>query len=253
MRVLFASSVHRLLLGLVVLGLVGGCSGKKISSGAGDQTMIPGAKAAPLPPPPPMEVAKEPPPTEPPPAVPPLVEPPALEPPPAPPSSPMELPRIEPSRPMEETRITEPPPAPPAEPVVPPAALPQIAQAPVAQPIEPPPPVEPSGSLQDVYFDFDQSVLRSDARATLEENAKMLRAGPSGKVLIEGHCDERGTSAYNLILGESRAKSVKRYLENLGIPASQLQVVSYGKERPFCKEHNDSCWASNRRAHFVAK
>ncbi len=222
MRVSFASFASRILLGFVVLALLGGCSGKKVSSGAGDQTTIPGTKAAT----PPMEVAKE-----------------------SPPSSPMELPRIEPSRPMEETRIV----APPAGPVVPPASLPQIAQAPVAQPIEPPPPVESSGSLQDVYFDFDQSALRSDARTTLEENARLLRSGLSSKVLIEGHCDERGTSAYNLILGESRAKSVKRYLENLGIPTAQLQVVSYGKERPFCKEHNDSCWASNRRAHFVSK
>ncbi len=250
MRVSFASSASRILLGFAVLALLGGCSGKKVSSGAGDQTTIPGAKAAPATPPPPMEVAKELPLPEPPPAVTPLAEPPALEPPPAPPSSPMELPRIEPSRPIEETRIVEPPSAPP---VAPPASLPQIAQAPVAQPIEPPPPTEPSGSLQDVYFDFDQSVLRSDARTALEENAKLLRAGLSNKVLIEGHCDERGTSAYNLILGESRAKSVKRYLENLGIPATRLQVVSYGKERPFCREHNDSCWASNRRAHFVAK
>lgn len=244
MRVSFASSASRILLGFVVLALLAGCSGKKVSSGAGDQTTIPGAKTAPATPPPPMEVAKE---------LPPPSSPMEMSPPPAPPSSPMELPRIEPSRPMEETRIVEPPSAPPAAPMAPPASLPQIAQAPVAQPIEPPPPAEPSGSLQDVYFDFDQSVLRSDARTALEENSKLLRAGLSSKVLIEGHCDERGTSAYNLILGESRAKSVKRYLENLGIPSTQLQVVSYGKERPFCREHNDSCWASNRRAHFVTK
>ena len=128
-----------------------------------------------------------------------------------------------------------------------------MAQAPEAKPVEPPPGVEPSGSLEDVYFDFDQSVLRADARTTLEENAKLLRNSSEDKVLIEGHCDERGTSAYNLILGEQRAKSVKRYLENLGIPASRLQIVSYGKERPFCKDHTDACWQSNRRAHFVLK
>jgi peptidoglycan-associated lipoprotein len=73
------------------------------------------------------------------------------------------------------------------------------------------------------------------------------------KVLIEGHCDERGTLAYNLVLGERRAQSVKRYLQELGVPPSQLQIVSYGKERPFCTEHRETCWQQNRRGHFVVK
>ncbi len=240
MRSLFAMSLQRAVLGIVVLGLFAGCSGKKISTGVGDQSSVAGPKAeAPPPAPPAVEVAPEPPPAPAPVVI-------APEPPPAPAI-------VEPP-PAPAPRAIEPAPAPVV--VAPPPAsapLPQIAQAPIAQPIEPPPAVEPSGSLVDVYFDFDQSAIRSDARATLEDNAKLLRNSISGKVLIEGHCDERGTSAYNLILGEQRAKSVKRYLENLGIPASQLQIVSYGKERPFCKEHNDACWQSNRRAHFVLK
>jgi peptidoglycan-associated lipoprotein len=71
--------------------------------------------------------------------------------------------------------------------------------------------------------------------------------------LIEGHCDERGTLAYNLVLGEKRAKATKRYLEDLGIPASRLITTSYGKEKPFCKDHNEGCWSKNRRAHFVVQ
>ncbi|GKS59870.1 hypothetical protein YTPLAS18_33970 [Nitrospira sp.] len=223
-------------------------------------------------PPPPVEGPAEPPP--PPPVVEPAPEPPtsvAEEAPPAavaeeptPPAAEESPPSPVVEEPSPPPAAEEPPPSPPVavEPEPPtseaapePAPLPQIAQAPEAKPVEPPPPPmeEPSGSLEDVYFDFDQSALREDARATLEDNAKLLRNTSDGRVIIEGHCDERGTSAYNLILGEQRAKSVKRYLENLGIEASSLSIVSYGKERPFCKEHNDECWQSNRRAHFIMK
>ncbi|MFO0775552.1 MAG: peptidoglycan-associated lipoprotein Pal [Nitrospiraceae bacterium] len=242
MRSSFATSVQRLLLGVVAVGLIAGCSGKKISTGVGDQSTVPGPQAA-APPPPILEIAPE---APPPPSISQPTPPPAMEPPPAPPTVAEPAP-VPPAPPVVAEAVAPPPP--PVEP----APLPQIAQAPVAKPIEPPPAVEPSGSLQDVYFDFDQSGLRQDARTTLEENAKLLRNNTNGKILIEGHCDERGTSAYNLILGEQRAKSVKRYLENLGVSASQLQIVSYGKERPFCREHNDACWQSNRRAHFVIK
>jgi peptidoglycan-associated lipoprotein len=183
-----------------------------------------------------------------------------------PPPPPVEEPKIEPPPPppVEEARVVEPPVAPPVrEPVqptptpAPPAAPepppPAIAQAPVALPVEPPPPSAQATSLEDIYFDYDQSVLRADARTTLEENAKVLRANDGQKIVIEGHCDERGTLAYNLILGERRAQSVKRYLENLGVAVSQMQIVSYGKERPFCTDHSEACWQSNRRAHFVAR
>ena len=111
--------------------------------------------------------------------------------------------------------------------------------------------VASSGSLIDIYFDFDQYTVRSDAERTMEANAAVLRA-ESGSVVIEGHCDERGTVAYNLVLGEKRAKSVKRYLEELGIPGSRLHTTSYGEVRPLCRDHNEACWGKNRRAHFVA-
>ena len=263
---LIATTACRVLLGFMILGIVTGCSGKKLSSGSGDQSFVAGPKPEapaaqvtpePVPPPPlPAEEARvvEPPPPPPPPPV----EEPKVEPPPPPPPSP----------PVEEARVPEPPvaqplPAPTPEPVQPapapapaPSAAPEppiVAQAPAALPVEPPPPPAPSPSLEDVYFDYDQSVLRADARTTLEENAKVLRANDGQKIVIEGHCDERGTLAYNLILGERRAQSVKRYLENLGVAASQMQIVSYGKERPFCADHSETCWQSNRRAHFVAR
>lgn len=107
--------------------------------------------------------------------------------------------------------------------------------------------------LGDIYFDFDQYNIRSDAQAVLEGNAKWLRNEAGKSFVIEGHCDERGTLAYNLVLGEKRAKSAKRYLEDLGIPGSRIHTTSYGEVRPFCKEHNEGCWSKNRRAHFVVQ
>lgn len=105
--------------------------------------------------------------------------------------------------------------------------------------------------LGDVYFDFDQYTIRRDAQFILDGNAKWLRTEAGKSLVIEGHCDERGTLAYNLVLGEKRAKSAKRYLEDLGIPGSRIQTTSYGEVRPFCKDHNEGCWSQNRRAHFV--
>lgn len=109
----------------------------------------------------------------------------------------------------------------------------------------------PVGAIGDVFFDYDQFTLRNDARTTLEANARWLKSRNGVKVLIEGHCDERGTSAYNLVLGERRADSVKHYLQDLGVRASQVHVTSFGKEKPFCTEHREVCWQQNRRAHFV--
>ena len=108
-------------------------------------------------------------------------------------------------------------------------------------------------TLHDIYFDFDQYSIRRDAQATLDVNASLLRTDSGTSVVVEGHCDERGTLAYNLVLGEKRAKAVKRYLEDLGIPGSRIKTTSYGEVRPFCKEHNDGCWSKNRRAHFVVR
>ncbi len=87
----------------------------------------------------------------------------------------------------------------------------------------------------------------------LDANNRWLRANGSKTVLIEGHCDERGTLAYNLVLGEKRARAAKKYLQDLGVQASQLQITSYGETKPFCKRQNEDCYQQNRRAHFVTK
>lgn len=112
----------------------------------------------------------------------------------------------------------------------------------------------PGGNeLNDIFFDYDRFTVRADGVQAMEQNARWLRAHKGQNVLIEGHCDERGTQAYNLVLGEKRARSAKRYLEDLGIAGSQLQITSYGENRPVCKEQTENCYQRNRRAHFVAK
>ena len=107
------------------------------------------------------------------------------------------------------------------------------------------------GYLIDAYFDFDQAELRSDARDGLAKDAQWLKKYPSIRILLEGHCDDRGTEAYNLALGDKRASAAREYLESLGVPESRIQTVSYGKERPFCESDDDSCWQENRRDHVV--
>jgi peptidoglycan-associated lipoprotein len=107
------------------------------------------------------------------------------------------------------------------------------------------------GYLTDAFFDYDQSDLREDARSSLAANATWLKKYPSIQILVEGHCDERGTAAYNLALGDKRANAVKEYLNSLGIDGSRVRTVSYGKERPFCTDSTESCWQQNRRGHFV--
>lgn len=107
------------------------------------------------------------------------------------------------------------------------------------------------GYLQDAYFDYDASDLRDDARSALSANAEWLKRYPSIQVLISGHCDERGTSAYNLALGDRRANAARDYLESLGVSGGRVRTVSYGKERPFCTESSEDCWQQNRRSHFV--
>jgi len=110
-----------------------------------------------------------------------------------------------------------------------------------------------AGPLKDVNFDFDHYDLRADAKAILKGHAAWLKANPQGRVEVEGHCDERGTSEYNIALGAKRAESAKRYLIDLGISPSTLSTISYGEELPLCREQNETCWAKNRRAHFVVK
>ncbi len=108
-----------------------------------------------------------------------------------------------------------------------------------------------SVALGHVYFDFDQYVIRQDAVSILQANTQLLNAKyQDSSVLIEGHCDERGTRSYNLVLGERRAQAVRDYLVDLGVPASRIQIVSYGKERPLCNEAEESCWQQNRRGHL---
>lgn len=104
----------------------------------------------------------------------------------------------------------------------------------------------------DIYFEFDSSALLPTAQEALSQKADyMLGAGGPLSVTIEGHCDERGTEAYNLALGERRAESAKAFLVNLGVDASQLSTISYGEERPVDTGSNEEAWAKNRRAHFV--
>jgi len=108
-----------------------------------------------------------------------------------------------------------------------------------------------AGYLKDAFFDYDKADLRDDARAALSTDAEWLKRYSSAQILIEGHCDERGTSEYNLALGDRRANAVREYLASLGIDGGRIKTVSYGKERPFCNESSESCWQQNRRGHFV--
>ncbi|MDC8449406.1 MAG: peptidoglycan-associated lipoprotein Pal [Nitrospira sp.] len=183
-----------LVLWLIALTIVSGCSGRRVTSGMEDQASLSRPSPAPE-----DEAAK--------------VAPPA---------------RVE----EPEMRLSEQPAAvnPPSSPV--------------------PPPSEPVAELTEVYFDFDQYTLRNEAKTELKAAATILKAQPDHTIVIEGHCDERGTSAYNFVLGERRAQAAKRYLQDLGLAASQIQILSYGKERPFCTEHSEACWQSNRRVHF---
>ena len=105
--------------------------------------------------------------------------------------------------------------------------------------------------VRDAYFDLDKSDIRPDAREALSHTAEFLRNYPQLKVTIEGHCDERGSTEYNLGLGDRRASAVKQYLVSQGISADRLSTVSFGKEKPFCTESNEECWQQNRRGHFV--
>ena len=106
--------------------------------------------------------------------------------------------------------------------------------------------------LQPVYFDFDKSFIRDDARSVMKANAAYLKANPKVKIKIEGNCDERGTIEYNQALGQRRAQSAKKYLVDLGIKASRISLISYGKEKPICNESTEDCWQRNRRDDLVA-
>jgi peptidoglycan-associated lipoprotein len=105
--------------------------------------------------------------------------------------------------------------------------------------------------MRDAYFDYDSAEIRPDARDALRKSAEFLKGYPNTRVTIEGHCDERGSTEYNLALGQRRANAVKEYLIGLGIPADRLNTTSWGKEKPFCMESTEACYAQNRRGHFT--
>lgn len=173
------------LLWLIVLTMIVGCAGRRITTAVEDQTFQPGPSQA---------------------------------------------------SPVEAAKVTSPSKAETPRPETP-QAIPPVEEVRVAK-------------LSDIYFDFDQDAIHGEARSVLKVNAGLLKSQPDQDILIEGHCDERGTGAYNLVLGERRAQAAKRYLQELGVAPSQIQITSYGKERPFCREHSEACWQSNRRAHF---
>lgn len=138
-------------------------------------------------------------------------------------------------------RLEPPPPAPPP---APPAAAEDALPSSVDE-------INRRGYLKDAFFDFDRFEIKTSERDSLAGDATWLRAHPGIRVRIEGHCDERGTAAYNMALGERRAAAAQEYLVGLGVDASRIQTISYGKERPFARGHDDAAWAQNRRAHSV--
>jgi peptidoglycan-associated lipoprotein len=123
----------------------------------------------------------------------------------------------------------------------------------------PPPPAQPtvtdedlfSQNVKDIYFDYDKSEVRGDQRASIQADITFLNQHPNINFTVEGHCDERGSTEYNLALGDQRASAVKNELTTGGIAASRIKTISYGKEKPFCTESNEACWQQNRRGHFV--
>jgi peptidoglycan-associated lipoprotein len=155
--------------------------------------------------------------------------------------------------------VTPPPPPPPAPapaPVAPAPPPPAPAPPPTAAPAPPPPApkeFQPNDAVKPIFFDFDKAVIRPGDAKTLDASAAWLKQNANQLLLIEGHCDERGTNEYNLALGDRRAKAAMNYLVAQGISADRMTIVSYGEERPVCTEHTDACWAKNRRDQFMVK
>jgi peptidoglycan-associated lipoprotein len=159
-----------------------------------------------------------------------------------------------------------PPPAPPAPVAAAPPPAPPPAARPTPEPQPAPPPPTPTEAdlfqrmslqelndkhnLDDVFFAYDKADLSDAARASLQKDATFLQKWQTTKVQISGHADERGTNEYNLALGERRASAARDFLVGLGVLASRIAIVSYGEERPFCKEQTEPCWQQNRRGHF---
>jgi peptidoglycan-associated lipoprotein len=158
---------------------------------------------------------------------------PATAPMPAPPPAPTPAPAPPPS----------PPPPPPAPAPAPPTEEEIFARASLDD-------LNAKKPLSDVFFDLDQADLNEAGRAALQKDADWMKKWQSTKVTVEGHCDSRGTTEYNLALGERRAQAVKDYLASLGIGTDRVLTVSKGKEAPFCSDENEACWSQNRRGHF---
>ena len=156
--------------------------------------------------------------------------------------------------PAAATQVQPAPPPPPPAPAPAPALAPPAPVAPAPAPARlAPKEFAPVEALKPVYFDFDRYEIRPGERRTLDTNAQWLKANAKHLVLIEGHCDERGTNEYNLGLGERRARATMDYLVSQGVAANRFTIVSYGEERPVCTERNEACWKQNRRAAFLVK
>jgi peptidoglycan-associated lipoprotein len=133
----------------------------------------------------------------------------------------------------------------------------RLTVTPPPAPVAPPPQAGPSEedlfgqNVKDVYFDYDKSDLRSDQQAAIQADAQFLNQHADINFTVEGHCDSRGSTEYNLALGDQRASSVKSALLAAGVSANRIKTISYGKEKPFCMEENEACWQQNRRGHFA--
>lgn len=165
------------------------------------------------------------------------------------------------SAPPPVAAVATPTPAPAPQALVPAAPTPAPAAPAPAAPVAPspaavpPPPAQFSENpaLADIHFDFDKSAIRPGDARILDRNAGWLKENPKIVVLIEGHCDARGTNEYNIVLGERRAQATRAYLASRGIAVSRMSIISYGEERPLCTQETEACWAKNRRSHFLTK
>lgn len=153
--------------------------------------------------------------------------------------------------PVAKVETPAPEPAKPAPPVEQPKEVEQPKVVEQPKPAEPAVVAPAEAVFETIYFDFDKSDLRPDARNVLAKSAELLKGKNDGKIRIEGHCDERGSAEYNLALGERRANSALQYLLTLGVAPDKLTVISYGKEKPAVQGSDESAWSKNRRAEFV--
>jgi peptidoglycan-associated lipoprotein len=157
------------------------------------------------------------------------------------------------------TLTSSPPPtgaatAPAAPPVATQSRAPEPAKEPTASTTRPAPSEFAAvPEVADIHFEFDKYSIRPEAARILDRNAQWLKSNGDRLLMIEGHCDERGTPEYNLALGDRRAKATMTYLVDHGVAASRITTISYGKERPVCTGHDEACWTKNRRAHFLVK